>query len=388
MRILVCNYEYPPLGGGGGVICASLARELARRHDVTVLTSRAFDLPAERVEDGVRVLRAPVLGRRRYAAASFVSMFTFLASGVWRGRALLRDERFDVVNTHFALPTGPVGHRLAAALDVPHVLSVHGGDLYDPSKWSSPHRHAMLRLCVRHLALAADATVASSADTLANLRNFFTHDAREVVIPLGIERPPCVEASRSRFDFSPDDVLLITVGRLVSRKAVDQLVDAVAELPDPRVKLVVVGSGPLEPALRDQAAVRGVADRVRFTGMIGDEDKTALLSLSDLYVSTSQHEGFGLVFLEAMAAGLPVVCYDRGGQVDFLETGETGAVVALNDRTAFVEQCRSLVAAPDRRAAIGATNRDRVERYFIDRCAGEYEALFESLVQGERWRRS
>jgi glycosyltransferase involved in cell wall biosynthesis len=384
MRILICNYEYPPLGGGGGVICASLAGELARRHDVTVLTSRAFDLPAERVEDGVRVLRVPVLGRRRYAAASFVSMFTYLSSGAARARVLLRRERFDVVNTHFALPTGPLGHRLAASLKVPHVLSVQGGDLYDPSKWSSPHRHALLRLCVRRLALRADAVVASSADTLANLRNFYTRDAREVVIPLGIPRPPAVEGSRSRYGFSPDDVLLITVGRLVSRKAVDQLIDVVADLGDLRLKLVVVGSGPLEESLRAHAAARGVADRVRFAGRVSDEDKFGLLSVSDLYVSTSQHEGFGLVFLEAMAAGLPIVCYDRGGQIDFLETGETGAVVALNDRSAFVEQCRRLVTSPDRLAAAGATNRRRVKRYFIDHCAGAYEALFESLVEEGR----
>src|SRR5690606_20343889 len=107
-----------------------------------------------------------------------------------------------------------------------------------------------------------------------------------------------------------------------------------------------------------------------------------LLALADLYVSTSQHEGFGLVFLEAMAAGLPVVCYDRGGQVDFLEDGATGFLVPLNDRPAFVARCRELLADAALRREIAARNRARVEELFIDRCAKRYEALFAAVIEG------
>ena len=141
MRILFCNYEYPPLGGGGGVVMAALARQLARRHEVTVLTSRAGDLTAEANDQGVRVVRAPVFFRRQLAVANFPSMLAYLPSGFVRGMALRRPG-FDVINTHFVVPTGPLGHALARAMHVPNVLSVHGGDLFDPSKGSSPHRHA------------------------------------------------------------------------------------------------------------------------------------------------------------------------------------------------------------------------------------------------------
>ena len=87
MHILFCNYEYPPLGGGGGVLNAALAAELAKRHSVTVLTSRALGLPAESVELGVRILRAPVVLRREAAAATFASMAAYASSGhVWIAR--------------------------------------------------------------------------------------------------------------------------------------------------------------------------------------------------------------------------------------------------------------------------------------------------------------
>ena len=127
-----------------------------------------------------------------------------------------------------------------------------------------------------------------------------------------------------------------------------------------------------------------VAERVRMLGYITDEVKYRAYEIADVFVSTSQHEGFGLVFLEAMAFGLPIVCYDRGGQTDFLSTPSTGAVVALNDIRAFNDAVRSLRDAPERRATIGAANLRRVEDYYIERCAERYERLFELAVSAQR----
>ena len=122
MRILFCNYEYPPLGGGGGVVMAALARQLARRHEVTVLTSRAGDLARARSDDqGVRVVRVPVFFRRQLAVANFPSMLAYLPSGFVRGLSLRR-AAFDVINTHFVVPTGPLGHALARWHRLPNVL--------------------------------------------------------------------------------------------------------------------------------------------------------------------------------------------------------------------------------------------------------------------------
>jgi len=148
---------------------AALARSLARRHEVTILTSRAANLPPVSIDADARVVRVPVLFRRQLAVANFPSMLAYLPAGLWRGAKLGRERRFDVINTHFALPTGPVGDGLSRWLDVPNVLSVHGGDLFDPSKQSSPHRHAILRTIVARLLRRADVLVAQSQDTARNV---------------------------------------------------------------------------------------------------------------------------------------------------------------------------------------------------------------------------
>lgn len=381
MKILFCNYEYPPLGGGGGVINALLAQELARTHEVTVLTSQGLDLPRERIENGVRVIRVPVFFRQQQAVASLSSMLAFIPMAIKEGRKLVQTERFDVINTHFVLPTGPVGDVLARLGRIPNVLSLHGGDLYDPSKSLSPHRHPILRTWIKWLLKQADVVVGQSQNTLANMNHFYTKDVSGLRIPLGIPRPKLNNTSRARYGFAENEVLLVTVGRLVARKGLDQLIAMMATFKEQPIRLLVIGSGPQEERLKELAQQRQVADRVHFMGYVEEDEKFRLLQISDLYVSTSQHEGFGLVFLEAMACGLPVVCYNHGGQTDFLTDQETGYLIRLNDADQFGERCWSLISRPELRRRMGETNRQRVEDYFIDRCALRYERVFKEAIE-------
>jgi glycosyltransferase involved in cell wall biosynthesis len=386
MRILLCNFEYPPLGGGGGVISALLAEELANRHETTVLTSKASGLPGISEINGVTVIRVPVLFRHDKAAASFPSMLSYLPAGLKAGKRLLRRAPFDIVNTHFVVPTGPVGQGLAREAHVPNVLSVHGGDLYDPSKWTSPHRHVPLRWWIRSLLRQADAVVVQSLNTLCNIKKYYIPEIECLQIPLGIKRPPLGTASRREYEFADNDLLLVTVGRMVARKAVDQLVSVTKALSAEPVHLLIIGEGPQEASIREKARQLHVAHKIHFLGHVEEHQKFRILRMSDIFVSTSQHEGFGLVFLEAMACGLPIVCYDEGGQIDFLKTNRTGYVLPLNNMDAFVSSCHILTKDVEGRRRMGRENLRLVEDLFVDRCAQRYEQAFEQALGASRSR--
>jgi glycosyltransferase involved in cell wall biosynthesis len=269
------------------------------------------------------------------------------------------------------VPTGPLGHALGRWLDLPNVLSVHGGDLFDPSKGSSPHRHAPLRAAVRWLLSAADDVVGQSRDTVRHITELYGVRRPVELIPLGIDRPPPISAlSRQALELPQDAFVLITIGRLVARKATTQLLDMFAASRIPNAHLVIVGDGPDAPAIERRAVELGVRNRLHMLGQVPDAEKYAALSMADAFVTASQHEGFGL----------PVLCYDRGGQTDFLTTGETGHVVKLNDRDAFIRALLQLHADRDARERYGRHNRKLVENYFIDTCAARYEQVFAAAI--------
>ena len=381
MKILFCNYEYPPLGGGGGVFNALLAQELAKRHEVTVLTSQGLDLPQEQVEQGVQVVRVPVLFRRKESVANLVSMLAFLPMGIWKGKKLVTSKHFDVMNTQFVLPTGPVGDALGRYANLPNVLTVLGGDLYDPSKFTSPHRHPLLRIWVRHLLKRADKIVGESGNILEIMHRFYLDGLDEVRIPLGIPQPHLSPVSRDILGIAEKEIVLVTVGRLVARKGIHQLIRMMVHFRDKPVRLLILGSGPQERTLRQEAIQGKVDGQVMFMGHVEETDKFNYLQLSDFYVSTSQHEGFGIVFLEAMACGLPVICYNHGGQTDFLCDEETGYLVPLNDHELFLKRCRILVENRDLRKMMGDHNRKKVEEYYIEHCARQYEQVFQEVIE-------
>jgi glycosyltransferase involved in cell wall biosynthesis len=380
-RVLIVTYEYPPLGGGGGVIFRDLAEEMARSIEVTVLTSGCGDLPPRERHGNLEIVRVPVLMRNSESTASLASMLSFFPSSLYAGARLLRERSFDLVHTSFAVPSGPSGLLLARLFRLPHVLSLHGGDIYDPSKALSPHRTPVLKQTVRRVIHASDRVVAQSSDTRRRARAIYG-DRRVDCIPLAVRRPSFERVPRSALGLGLEDdhFVLVTVGRLIPRKALDQLLEIVSNLDDPRFRLVVVGDGPEREALEAKATACGVADAVRFTGFVSEERKWQILAASDLYVSTSLHEGFGIVFLEAMENGLPVVCYDRGGQADFV-SHEVGQLLPLGEAKPFRDEILILAASPERRARLGAAARELAAEYSIERYAQRYHGIYAECLR-------
>ena len=381
MKILFCNYEYPPLGGGGGVINAHIAEELAKKNEVTVLTSKGLGLLGEENINGVHVVRVPILFRKMNSVASFLSMLSFLISGYFIGFKLVTQNKYDVLNTHFVLPTGPLGHILSRAGKIPNVLSLHGGDLYDPSKKLSPHGYYILRVVIRYLLRQADAIVGQSNNTLNNIKRFYGSDVSGVLIPLAIKDHTIEIEDKKKYALKDDDIVLVTVGRLIKRKAIEQLIKIINELDNKKNHLFVIGSGPEEYFLRAEVKRLALETQIHFLGFIAEEEKYRILNMSDIYVSTAQHEGFGIVFLEAMSAGLPVVCYDYGGQTDFLQSDVTGFVVPLNNLNAFKGKIHFLISAAAEREKISKNNKEKATEYCMERCAGRYLSVFNDVIE-------
>lgn len=378
MKILIVNFEYPPLGGGGGVATKQIAEKLSDRHEVTVLTTGFTDLPTREMDGKVEVVRVSVLGRNDKPTATLLSMLTFLPSACWTGLKLCREKKFSVINAQFVIPSGIPAAVLSTLFRIPLVVSFIGGDIYDPSKGISPHRHPVLRFLIRWITKRATACTAISEDTRRRAQQLHGIRKEIVITHLGLE--PAHPPVKSRQELGvPPGVVAISIGRLIPRKGYEVLLKAWRDVQD--AHLFIIGDGPLKDRLQALIQEYGLQDRVKLLGFVSDEVKQQLLRVSDFYVSAAEHEGFGIVFLEAMDAGLPIVAVNEGGQTDFLFEGKQALLVGVNDVPGLAKAVNTLASDTQLRSSMATHCRETVTHFYLDKTTERFEAVLMSAAK-------
>lgn len=358
----------------------ALARELVRQgHEVDYVTTHYRGLPAVSDDGGVRIFREKVWGRTTLQTASMRSLLSFPLAAIRRGSRLGRQRPYDVLNTHFAIPSGLVGVVLSRYLGLPHVLTVLGADVYDPTRGASPHRNPVLKQVVTSVLNRADVIVPESRDLADKTASIYAPRSEIRIVPLGLALPaPGRARPRSELGLADGKLYALAIGRLVRRKGTHDLLSALARVPLQVLELLIVGDGPEAPALKRQAAELGIAERVHFWGQVDEATKYQLLMAADLFALASVHEGFGIVYLEAMYCGLPIATTYGGGQTDFLAEGRNALLSAPGDPEGLARSLTLLLTDATRRREMGARNREDVKGHLIEGVARQYAELFET----------
>jgi glycosyltransferase involved in cell wall biosynthesis len=381
LRVLLLNYEYPPMGGGAGNATRCTAIELARRgHAVHVLTSRLPAQPVVETVDGVTVCRVWSLRRSLHRCGLF-GAGSYIASAFVELVRLARTYDYDVYHFYFGLPTAILALYVHFVLGKPYIIALRGSDVpgYDDTKWYMRPLHALLRPLTRYLWRNARC-VTTLTRNLQELARKTAADVETVVIGNGIdaERYPRKPAEARP---ATTGLRLIAVCRLIPRKGLEFLIEAMDQLKHDGTVLEIVGSGQDQQLIEKLIEKRGLQDHVKLSGYVPSEQLYIHYHRADLFVLPSLSESFGQVLLEAMSCGLPVVATTVGGIPEVIRDRTGGVLVAPRSAAALVDSVRWLAANPKQRERMGRYNADKArEQYTWRTIASSYEALYYRII--------
>jgi len=379
MKILTINYEYPPVGGGGGVASKQIAEGLVRlNHEVDVVTSRASGLPRQSLTNGVRIFRS-YTHRKNKSTASLSSLLTYPITGLPISLKRCIVKNYDCIHSHFVVPSGVLGFVLSNVLEIPHLVSIHGGDIYDPTKTLSPHNSDVMQKVVSRLLKSADQVVAQSSDIKSRAYDYYSLPNVDIeTIPLPYESVSFDKLGVDELGLDENKTYIVSIGRLVKRKGYKYLIESIATLPT-EIELLLIGDGPEEERLRRLADDLGVLSRIEFLGHVSEKNKFNYLDKSSVFVMSSLHEGFGIVLQEAMQVGLPIVTTDTGGQTDLVEDDVHGRIVSAKDPNAL---SRAILEVLEDNTTDYETNAyQKLEEYDLDRICKMYVNQFNKITK-------
>ena len=372
-RFLLINYEYPPVGGGGGNATQQIGRILAARGaKVTVLTAAQGDLPRRENDRGVQLYRIWA-ARRRPDRCSVFEMLIFLTHALIAAPGLARQVKADAALVFFSLPTGPVGWWLKRRLGLPYVLSLQGGDVPGFMGEELAFYHRLSGPVTTRVWQNAYAVIANSKG-LADLARAHAPDVDIDIIPAGADldsvKPPTVPTLEG-------PLRLLFVGRLVSQKGLDVLLRALSSLKDDKNwALTIAGEGPLKDELARAAQGLRLTEHITFRGWLERDHVPAVYRDADVFVLPSRDEGMPNAMLEAMAAGLPVIGSRVAGIDEVVIDNETGLLVPVDDADALTIALKTVIADRNKTFALGQAARKRVEdHYSWDLAASAYVEL-------------
>lgn len=371
MKILMLNYEYPPLGGGAAPVTKQLSEELVRiGHTVDVVTMGFNDLPQKESINGVNIYRVPCIRKKREMCTTH-EMLSYCISATRLAKELMKTKKYDLNHTHFIIPTGIVSYLNRKR--IPYIVTLHGSDVpgYNPDRFAYQH---MLAKPFWKKIIKNSSCMTSPTSHLKDLMLSEYSEAKKVeIIPNGI--------NPGQFTPKEKDNKILVVTRLFERKGVQYVIEAMKHIDG--YKLTICGNGPYRKTLEKQISELGLTDRVNLLGYVNDEKLKEEYETSAIFVLPSSSENFPVVLLEAMASGCSIVTTNVTGCPEVV--GDSALLVRPKSSEDIAQALTTLTQNYILRRELGIRARIRVENdYSWDKIAENYVRIYESVISSSK----
>lgn len=373
MRILMLNNEYPPLGGGGSNACKYILKEFATKDiEVDVVTSSSSNtFEMEKIGDTVNIYKLPINKKDiHYWTQREIITYSWKANKFIK--KLMDEKEYDVCHAFFGIPCGAIAYLFRKK--IPYIVSLRGSDVPGFNERFG-FEYVFLKPIIKSIWNRAGAVVANSKG-LRELALLTSPEQEISVIYNGIDvsefRP---DLNRTR---DGNGLRIVCVSRLIERKGIKYLIDAIGKLRDKDIKLVLVGEGNQEEELKKLAQDLGISNKVDFKGYISHDNIADIYKESDVFVLPSLNEGMSNALLEGMASGLTVIVTNTGGTVELVDGN--GIIVPMGDSDAIVEAIRRLMDYPDERKRMNIKSRKIAELMDWKAVGESYLKVYEDVI--------
>ncbi|MEJ2492662.1 MAG: glycosyltransferase family 4 protein [Desulfuromonadales bacterium] len=366
MKLLLLNYEFPPLGGGASPVSFEIGRRLVAEYgfDIDVVTMGFEGLPArDELSPGMRVYRVPCWRSKKEICHPW-EQATYLFTGYRKAAALHRNKTYDICHTHFLIPTGLIAEKLHRRFGLPYVVTAHGSDVPGFNNDRFKLLHTFTGPLLRRVVAGARRVVAPSAflEQLMRAQIRAGFDEKLCVIPNGIAIDNITPASKRN--------IILGTGRLLPRKGFQHLLQAVAD-EVLGYEVHICGDGPMMATLKD--IQKRSKTKIVLHGWMDNRSAAyrKLLETAAIYVLPSLKENASIALLEAMAVGAAVVTTNVSGCPETV--GPEGLLVEPENASAIREVLLRLVKDEALRQRCQQAMRARVEKVFSwDRVIAHY----------------
>lgn len=368
MNILFLNYEFPPLGGGGGTVSFEIAkRYVALGHTVQVVTMGWNELPAQEVVSGVHIHRVWSL-RRKKELSTVIEMASYIISAIWFLSHHLRTYQYDVAHVHFIIPTGIVALWTQWIWKIPYIVTAHGSDVPGYNEDRFVFLHKILKPVILLVIYNAKMLTVPS-DYLQGLinKNIGTKAVR--VIYNGIADTAKVISEKKK--------IILATGRFLPRKGFQYLIEAVVPK-DIGYEVHICGDGPQSEYLKSLAVQSKT--KIVFHGWLDNrgEEYRILLQTAAIFCLPSSRENASMSILEALHAGCAVITSNESGCKEMVS--DAGILVPIADAAAIRNALEKLIKNSQLLQQYQERARVRAQEFLWPNIIRQYEAQLRAIT--------